>query len=77
MVVQGSHSLEVNEKLLEIKCYLDILGFEYCSEFTSTRTQGQLDKYDDSVDYADVDERWSYADLLYAAENSDVSKSSK
>ena len=77
MVVQGSHSLEVNEKLLEIKGNLDILGFDHFSEFSSTRTQGQLDKNDDSIDYADVDERWNYADLLYAAENSNVSKSSK
>lgn len=76
MISQGSYSLEVNEKLLEIKCYLDILRFEYFSEFSRTSTQGQLNKNDDSIDYADVDERWSYADLFYAAENSNVSKSS-
>ena len=72
MVIQRRHSLEMNEKLLEIERDLDILEFQYSSELCCTRTDGKFDENDNGVDKADVDERWSCADLLDAVEISQL-----
>ena len=64
LVIQRGHRLEMDEELVEIEGDFDILVFQHFSELGCTGTDGEFDQDDDSVDHADVDECWGYADLL-------------
>ncbi len=66
-VLQHGHRLELIEELIEIGCNLDILAFQHFSELGCAGTDGEFDQNDNSVHQANVDKRWSRADLLEAA----------
>ena len=66
-VLQHGHRLELIEELIEIGCNLDILAFQHFAELGCTGADGEFDQNDNSVHQANVDKRWSRADLLEAA----------